>query len=118
MLHVRTLSLDMPIRKQVRSFGARYLIRNALVILAYGIITFVLWCLLPTFHTWILAALLFSAVISLIAIEQYGFRTFHCPECKVLLPKLDIWDGEDQITCFVCENCDIEWDTELRIPHD
>ena len=107
----------MAVRKQIRSFGARYLIRNIIVILAFGLLTLVLWCLLSAIPSWLCAALLISAVATLIAIEQYGYRTFRCPNCNEILPKADIWDGDEEITCFVCRDCDIEWDTGLRIPH-
>ena len=108
----------MAIRKQSRRFGARYLIRNTCVIFGFGLLLLVFWYLLPTFHTWIFVAVFICTIISLIAVEQYGFRTFHCPDCNRLLPKRDIWDGTDHITCFVCKDCDIEWDTGLEISHD
>ena len=66
----------MAIRKQSRRFGARYLIRNTCVIFGFGLLLLVLWYLLPTFHTWIFVAVFICTIISLIAVEQYGFRTF------------------------------------------
>jgi len=109
---------DMTVRKQIRSFGVRYLIRNALVILSFGLLTLLLGSILPTFPGWLLAVLLLGTVLLIIAIEQYGYKTFRCPNCSERLPKASIWDGDEEIICFVCSDCDIEWDTGLRIPHN
>ena len=108
----------MPVRRQCRSFGTRYLVRNTLVILGAGVLALILWFVLPTFHfAWAAATIFFGTILFIIAIEQHGFSSFHCPDCNEKLPKRDIWDGDEEITCFVCTACDIEWDTGLRIPH-
>jgi len=89
----------MTVRKQIRSFGVRYLIRNALVILSFGLLTLLLGSILPTFPGWLLAVLLLGTVLLIIAIEQYGYKTFRCPNCSERLPKASIWDGDEEIIC-------------------
>ena len=106
----------MPLRKQVRKFGLQFMLRNVVVILSHGIIAAALWYLLPQFTSLIFFGAFINTFISLILVERYGFKTFECPTCRRVLPKRCILDGDDEIICFVCETCDVEWDTGLRTP--
>ena len=111
----------MPGRREHKQFGRKQLLINA-PITVIGFAALALMFL--DFETrglrfWIASAVFGLAIISIATSEFVRFRRFRCPSCGDKLPKPDFvqLDVGDPI-CFVCEKCDIEWDSGLSIPDD
>lgn len=66
---------------------------------------------------WIAAVAFASTIVGLFLLPRFRKRYTQCPNCSALLtrPTLSDLEAGDPV-CFVCKNCDIEWDTGLRTP--
>ena len=115
----RCATYTMRERREHKQFGRKQLLINAPITLI-GFAAFGLMFL--DFESrgvrfWIASSFFALAIISIATSEFVRFRRFRCPSCGDRLPKPNFMHlGVGDPICFICEKCNVEWDTGLSVP--
>lgn len=98
-------------------FGNRYLIRNIMKMVPFGMGFVFLWRDWGRFDLqfWLGIGCFVGGLVSWAWQDRQVLRSYCCPRCGRHLsrPTLEQRVEGDPI-CFYCESCDVEWDTKLR----
>jgi len=102
-----------------RKFSKKYFIQNLLFSFPLVLLFAVIWNRAEKLDIifWISVILFISGIILGFVLDRMRLKNFHCPKCNKLILKPTIVNAEpnDPIN-YYCKNCDIEWETGLRVP--
>lgn len=107
----------MPVMKPYHRFGKMYLVANVLFTLPAAVLLLLIYVLRESFLELVTLGSVFLVycLIGLYFQHRRG-KYMTCPECgrrleRKPLPELNVNDPIN----FVCEDCDIEWETSLSV---
>ena len=95
-----------------------YLIVN-LLLMGTALLTFVYLYFQAAHRDWIfwsVAGLFVTCVVLCLVADRMMIRSIQCPSCAARLPRAKSPTGKFVSVMFVCDACQIIWDTEAKDP--